>query len=94
MRGLAMRRFSQAAAVRKAMWGISFLIGTADVVVGHHWGRGGLYLLGGAMCLTMHHKFTQTVGAAAVAAYTKGREHHASDQRVAPVVHISGGRRQ
>lgn len=79
----------QAGLVRRATWTIAITIGCADVVITHNWGRAGLYFLGAAITMSMDHRFTKSIDVAAVAAYTKGREHHDSDNEIAPVVQMS-----
>lgn len=81
--------------VRVALWTSTLGVGVYDTVLAHHWGRAplyvGLWILGAAMCATMHSKFTQSVEVASVASYVKGREHNARTEQTAQI--IAMGRR-
>lgn len=82
----------QSKITRITLWTAALTLGFYDVFLAGHWWRAGLYILGAAMCATMHHKFVQTVGAASVAAYVKGREHNERIEQTAQVISI--GRRR
>lgn len=81
----------QSKTMRVTLWTAALGVGVFDVFIAQHWWRAGLYILGTAMCATMHHKFTQTVGAAALTAYKLGRDHNERIEHPAKVVSI--GRR-